>query len=266
MAFYGCEFTFDGKSSLAYGLMIFDIESYSQGDVDIPTGTIVEERISGRYDALAYGIKQNNPLEFTLVFGANTETTDRGTPLDRYDVDAISAWLVGHGDYRYFAISQPDMRDFRYKVIISGLKLITYGGHPWAFQCKVTCDAPYAYTYPFETVIECSGTTNVTFYNRASYHGFYKPKLVISTSGGGSVSITNVSDGNRVCSFTNLPTSVHEVTVDNLNQIITTDSAVNPYSYFNMKFFRLVRGDNSLTIAGNAEVKIICEFPVNIGG
>lgn len=266
MAFYGCEFTFDGIPCSEYGLMIFNIGSYSQGDVNIPTGTMVEEKIAGRYDTLAYGIKQDKPLEFTLVFGANTEATDRHIPLDRYDVDAISAWLVGHDDYRYLTICQTDMMDFRYKAVISDLKLITYGGHPWAFQCKVTCDSPYAYTYPTETVIECDGTTDVTFYNRSSYRGFYKPKLVIATSGGGSISIVNAADGGRVFSLTNLPTSVHEVVVDNLNQVITTDSTINPYAYFNMKYFRLVRGDNDLTITGDAEVKIICEFPVNIGG
>lgn len=85
--------------------------------------------------------------------------------------------------------------------------------------------------------------------------------------GGGGISIQNLSDNNRTFQFKELPGGNSlTIYVDNKNQVITDSMDLNLYPYFNMKFMRLVKGDNLLKITGNAEVKFICEFPVNIGG
>ena len=85
--------------------------------------------------------------------------------------------------------------------------------------------------------------------------------------GGDGISIQNLSDNNRIFQFKELPGGNSlTIYVDNKNQIITDSMDLNLYPYFNMKFMRLVKGDNLLKITGNAEVKFICEFPVNIGG
>ena len=85
--------------------------------------------------------------------------------------------------------------------------------------------------------------------------------------GGDDISIQNLSDNNRTFQFKGLPGGRSlTIYVDNKNQVITNSLDLNLYPYFNMKFMRLVKGDNLLKITGNAEVKFICEFPVNIGG
>ena len=85
--------------------------------------------------------------------------------------------------------------------------------------------------------------------------------------GGDGISIQNLSDNNRIFQFKELPGGNSlTIYVDNKNQVITDSMDLNLYPYFNMKFMRLVKGDNLLKITGNAEVKFICEFPVNIGG
>ena len=85
--------------------------------------------------------------------------------------------------------------------------------------------------------------------------------------GGDGISIQNLSDKKRTFQFKELPGGNSlTIYVDNKNQVITDSMDLNLYPYFNMKFMRLVKGDNLLKITGNAEVKFICEFPVNIGG
>lgn len=85
--------------------------------------------------------------------------------------------------------------------------------------------------------------------------------------GGDGISIQSLSDNNRTFQFKELPGGNSlTIYVDNKNQVITDSMDLNLYPYFNMKFMRLVKGDNLLKITGNAEVKFICEFPVNIGG
>lgn len=267
MAFWGNEFIFDGIPCSEFGLMVYHFGSNGQDDVNFQNGDIIEDRIPSRYDALTYGLVQNQSLEYTLVFGANMESLDKNSSLDRYDVEAIAAWLTGHSVRKWLVISQTDMESFRYKCMISELRLITYGDMPWAFSCKVSCDSPFAYTMPEEFTYSVNGESQVRLFNRSSYNGFYRPKMEIAVYNDRTLSIQNLSDGNRLFQFSELPGGNSLIIyMDNKNQVITNNMDLNLYPYFNMKFMRLVRGDNILKLTGRAEIKFICEFPVNIGG
>lgn len=282
MAFYGSEFIFDDIPCSVFGLMVYHFGSNSQSDVDFQNGDIIEDRIPGRYDALTYGVVQNKPLEYTLIFGANMESIDHNAHIDRYEVEEIAAWLTGHQQRKWLTIVQDDMDAFRYKCLISELRLITYGDVPWAFSCKVSCDSPFGYTFPEEFTFEIGSgeTQTVELFNRSSYRGYLRPEIEITVDGGGSLTITNITDDNREFKFTSLaaPSNGEErkIHINNKNGKITDSDGDESmlYSKFNMRFFRLVRGMNTLSIQakpteGNtmsATVKFICEFPVNIGG
>lgn len=269
MAFYGCEFGFDGIPCTEFGLMIYHFGSNAQSDVSFSIGDIYEDRINGRHDAILYGVSDNRPLEYTLVFGANMESMDANRSLDRFEVEAIAAWLTGHSERKWLHIIQEDMESFRYKCLVSDLKLITYGDYPWAFSCKVSCDSPYAYTFP-ETYALNVGSEPISYIlrNRSTCGGYYKPQIQIESDGECSLSIVNYSDKGREFRFDYLPAGTPLIVdVDNHNQIIKSSDGSNLYPYFNYKFFRLVRGDNelSITTTGSATIRFCCEFPVNIG-
>lgn len=268
MAFYGSEFLFDGRSCREYGLEMYDFGSTTQGDVSFPsTGKIHEERLLSRYSSLFYGVSQNQALEFTLVFGPTIDAIDAGVPMDRYEIADIAGWLTGHNEYKWLDIIQPDTIHFRYKCIVSDLKLITYGKMPWAFSCKISCDSPFAYTFPKTFTYKVAGESNNTLLSESTYNGYYKPKIILSNVSGGSFSIMNKSDNDRIFAFQNLPAIATEISIDNDTMIIKHENgSLNLYPYFNYHFFRLVRGKNELYFKGNADVSIICEFPVNIGG
>jgi len=267
MAFWGDEFIFDGIPCSDFGLMVYHFGSNGQDDVSFQNGNIIEDRISSRYDALTYGLVQNQSLEYTLVFGANMESIDAGASIDRYEVEAVATWLTGHSTRKWLTIVQSDMESFRYKCMISELRLITYGDMPWAFSCKVSCDSPFAYTFPEEYIYTVKGKTQIRLLNRSSFNGYYRPTIEIALHNGRDFSIQNTTDGNRLFEFKGVPSSGSLViTVDNKNQIITNNMDLNLYPYFNMRFLRLCRGDNYLNITGDATVKFICEFPTNIGG
>jgi hypothetical protein len=214
-----------------------------------------------------YGLVVNQSLEYTLVFGANTESIDANVSIDRFDVDRISTWLTGHQNRKWLAIVQPDMHGFRYLCNISELRLITYGEMPWAFSCRVTCDSPYAYTFPEEHEFQVSGQRTVMVHNRSAHHGFYMPKIEISTFGASRFSVRNATDNNREFAFNGLPSGQSLlIDIDNRNQVITNNQGLNLYDMFNLNFFRMVRGDNRLLLDGFGTIKFTCEFPINIGG
>ena len=124
MAFWGTEFIFDDIPCSEFGLMVYHFGSNGQDDVSFKNGEIIEDRIPGRYDALTYGLVQNQSLEYTLVFGANMESLDANANLDRFEVEAIAAWLTGHSTRNWLVIVQDDMEPLRYKCTSSELKLI----------------------------------------------------------------------------------------------------------------------------------------------
>ena len=267
MAFYGCEFVFDNLPCTEHGLMVYHFGSVGQSDVSFQVGDAAEDRVANRYDALMYGLTQNKSLEYTLVFGANPDAMDANISLDRFEVEAIAAWLTGHDRRKWLAIVQEDMETFRYRCLISELKLITYGNMPWAFSCKVSCDSPFAYTFPEERIHTVSGERTANLFNRSSFNGFYKPDIEISLRGTADFTITNLSDKNRVFAFEALPTAEPlTIFIDNKNQVITNNLDLNLYPYFNFNFFRMIRGDNLIKMQGHGTVKFVCAFPVSIGG
>lgn len=263
MAFYGCQFSFDGIPCFEYGLMVYDIGGDKEDGKFSSPVELQEDRTAKRYSPLYYGVTQNEPLTFSFTFGADTEAIDKREHLDRWDIEAIARWLTGHDEYKYLEITQPDMETVRYKCIITNLEYVTYGKSPWAFTCEVTCDSPFAYTYP--EVFNCSGNTSAIIECRASCK-YYYPKITISIQGGNSFSIVNHSDNNRMFTFQFLPAVPIEIYIDNENEVITNSRGLNIYDCFNFSFMRLVRGYNELEFIGDGSVTINCEYPVNVGG
>lgn len=259
--FNSYEFVFDGESSLSYGLMLYDIGGDGQEDVAFGNrGSIIETRTNNRIQPLHFGVNYHGePLKFKLVFG-----TDR--PLDRYELEDISLWLTGHQEYKWLSIEQPDLGEVAFKCIITDLKPISYGWLNYAFEATVVCDCPYAYGEPFEKWYEVNGSLDILFRNDSTTREFLKPNIFFLTEEGGELSIVNHSDSDREVLVKNIP-AASKVTMDCTNGIIQELSHdANLYKDFNLNFFRLVHGDNHLTVKGRGVLTIAGRFLHNVAG
>lgn len=248
--------------------MIYDIGSDTQSSGKFASQvSISEDKVARHYKPIFYGVEQDEKLKFDIVFGVNDARLTAGEYLDRHELEAIGSWLTGLDGYRWLEICQDDMLGARYRCIVTSLEIIEHGLIPWALSMTVECDGVYAYGYEKVFEYEVDGSRDVLLYNESSYNGYYYPRVSISLSSGDSFKIANKDDGGREFSFSSLPTSIRKLEVDNERGIITSgNSGLNPYPYFNYKFFRLKRGDNHLSITGHGIVKFICEFPMNMGG
>lgn len=272
MAFYGCDFTFNGTKASDKGLMLYNLGSYSQDDVDFSVGEISEDRVARRYDGLHYGLIQNEPLQFTLVFGIDTDTLSGESSLTRTKVAEITQWLTGHQGYKVLTIDQPDMVDFRFHAMVTGLKLIADGGLPTAFSAEITCDSPFAYKHPIAyTKSLLSGDNLFALDNQSMTNGYFYPSFAATLTGASYIQFVNADDGNRMMRIgttsSPIPSETATITIDCQNQIITSSTGYNLYPGFNMKFLRLVPGENNITITtdGTGTLVTTCEYPVNIG-
>jgi len=257
--FNAYEFSFDGESSLMYGLMLYDFGGTGQDDVSFGNkASIVETRTNNRIQPLHFGVNYHKkPLQFKLVFGTDHE-------LDRFEMEDISFWLTGHQEYKWLSIDQPDMETLQFKCLITELKPLTDGWIPYAFEATVTCDCPYAYGFPFEYQYAVNGNLDILFRNESSVRAYLKP--ILYYQGSGELSIVNHDDNDREFLLTGIP-SLSNVTIDNNNGIIQeTAYGANLYDGFNLNFFRFVHGDNNLTIKGNGSLTISGRFLYNVAG
>lgn len=274
MAFWGNTFVFNDIPCEDFDLMLYDVDNNSQSAGNFASGvSIIEETLPSRYKPYFYGVKYEKKLEFSIVFGVNQKRIDLEKHLDRYELEAIASWLTGHNKYLWLEVEQEDLRYVRYHCMVTSLNIIEYGNIPWALKATVTCDSPYAYLYPQIFEYEVSGTQTFTFFNESSHNGYYMPKIEIERKaaiGSGLMSdqfiIENLSDNNRAFKFSNLSESIERINVDNENCIITNDQGLNLYPNFNYHFLRLVKGENKLKVRGDGILRLICEFPVNVGG
>lgn len=273
MAFWGNSFIFNDIPCEDFDLMLYDLDNNSQSAGSFASGvSVIEETLSKRYKPLFYGVKFDKKLEFTIVFGVNQKRIDIGKYLDRYELEAVAFWLTGHDKYMWLEVEQEDLEYVRYRCMVTNLEIVEYGNIPWALKATITCDSPYAYLYPQVFEYEITGSKNIHFFNESSHNGYFMPKIEfirqdnISGDTYNQFIIKNTSDNNRIFKFWGLPSSVSRITVDNENCIITNDQGVNIYPYFNLNFLRLVKGENILQVHGYGTLRIICEFPVNVGG
>lgn len=255
------EFTFAGHSCLEYGLMICDIGSTKNKDVSFANkATIVESKTVKSIQPIHYGVKYHeSPLEFKIIFGADE-------PIDRHRFEEIALWLTGYQDYQWLTINQSDLDHIMYKCLITNLTPITVGWVPYAFEATVRCDCPYAYSLPFERTYIIDGTLDIVFHNESSVRDYLTPNItIIPNEGISEIKITNHSDDERELVFTNLPTGNIKIHMDNKNKIITEDVfGYNLYDNFNSNFFRLVQGENKISIDGSCTLVISGQFLRNV--
>lgn len=259
--FNSYEFSFAGESSRMYGLMLYDFGGNGQGNVAFGNkASITETRTNNHIRPIHFGVNyHSSPLQFKLVFGAME-------PLDRYEMESVAFWLTGHQDYQWLSIDQPDLERVQFRCLITQLTPLTDGWLPYAFEAQVVCDCPYAYGFPFEYRYDIDGATSILFRNDSSVREYIKPTLTYAPVPGGTLSIVNHNDHDREFRLDHIP-SATQVVVDNDNGIIReTVGGANLYDGFNLNFFRLVQGDNNLTVSGRGNLIISGRLLYNVGG
>lgn len=276
MAFWGKSFIFNGIPCKDFDLIIYDVGSQAQSNGVFASGvTVIESEIPSRWKQYSYGTKMEKKLQFTIVFGLNPDRIDAGQFLSRAEMDVIASWLCGHKDYLWLEIEQDDMRYYRYHCVVTDLSMVEYGNIPWAFSATFQCDSPYAYLTPkvFTYEIAAGEERDIGFFNEASYNGYFYPVMTFEFESGPTyVSIVNHSDNDREFRIGTeekaIPDTVREIRIDNDHGIIESDDTSNLYDMFNFRYLRLLRGENTLTVATDVDtvLNFYCEFPVDIGG
>lgn len=251
MGFYAYNFTFDGKSSEDYGLFICSIGSKSSSPEDGGGAVNIHTDKTNKMDHnYLLGTSYDNVLSFTLTFGCKQGKT-------RLEVSEINNWLIGHDDYKKLYIEQEDMVNIYFNCILNDFKIVSIAGIPYAFECEVVCDRGWGLENEKDYIYNVSSTGNSFSHNNTSHtNKITLPVLTIKMSGGGDITITNVTNDNYQTKLTGL-NSGEIITLDCENEIILSSLGLMRLSNFNKHWFELLPGNNNITITGNiSEIKI----------
>jgi phage-related protein len=259
MAFYGRSFIYNNIPSDYYGLLIGDLDS---GGVNETMGSsnmeILDQKIYRRATPFFYGATPSPILTFDMSAFSENE-------IDSDFFRLIQKVFFSSKKYSKLQIVQDDMAEIYFDAILNDPKIIRVGNLLRGISFTVTCSSPFAWNFPKTTTYTYSTPTidsTVIFNNSSDDNGsyLYPSNVITMNSFGGNITITNLSDSNRVFSFTGLQAG-EVITIDNSLQTISSSTGLKRLSNFNKKFLRLIPGVNNLRIQGAiSTATMTCQF------
>lgn len=257
MAFWGYTFIFDSIPSEMYNLFISSpdggmVETNGSGDVQLLTQTVFRNP-----KPYLLGVQQAPVLSFDVMFTSPDE-------LMVDDIRAIQSWLFGQQIYKKLQIVQYDMQDIYFNCFLTAPQIIRTGNLIKGISGTVVCDSPFAWLFPKKfSLTSFSGISDDTVViNNVSDNNYYEyPFIYVKMDGfGGSCTITNITDSSRVFELTGLSAG-EEITIDNERNIIVSSTGLLRLGNFNKKWFRLLKGANTVNFHGNYETVEITYSP-----
>lgn len=251
MSFYGRGFIFDSVPSESYGLFISELDANavnkSMGNNSMELYT---QKIYRRATPYFYGASPAPVLSFQMSAFSEDE-------IDASTFQEIQKWLFSTRTYKKLQIDQIDMQDIYFNCILNNPEIIRVGNLLKGLSWTVVCDSPFALKFPKTTTYTYPSGAPVNqlhqYLNQSDDSGsyLYPTSLIITMNNiGGDISITNLSDSNRVSSFTGL--SPNEIlTISPLYQTVSSSTGLRRLSNSNKKFLRLIPGLNQLRVVGN---------------
>ena len=194
-----------------------------------------------------YGRSHNTQLTFPMTVGSFE-------PISADDINLIKGWLLGSSNFTKLQIVQDDMSGIYYNAIITKATDTHVGNMAYALNLNVVCDAPWAWQEQ-QTLNKNYGSGGVTsdsfsFYCDSVDQDYLYPTIQFTLNGiGTEFSLYNVTDKNRLFHFSGLLAG-ETITANCYDKILTSSTGLYRLSTFNKNWFRLLQGDNSLSLVG----------------
>ncbi len=249
MSFYGSSFIFNSVPSEQYGLRISELDASAineaMGSFDVE---IYEQKVYRRSTPYFYGTTGVPHLEFDMSCYSEQE-------LSAEDFSIIQKWLFGQNTYKKLQITQFDMQNIYWWTILNSPETIKVGSKIQGCKFHVICNSPFGYKFPETTTYTYTASVvdnNEYFYNASDdvLNYLYPVSVITMNNTGGTATITNQTDTNRVFEFTGLQAD-EVITIDNNLQTISSSTGLKRLNNFNKHWLRFVPSINNLRIQGN---------------
>jgi hypothetical protein len=228
------------------------------GDVSLLT-----QKIFRKPSPLFFGAEQQPVLSFPLNFYSPDE-------IDAITFSKISGWLFGQQEYHRLYLCQNDMTDIYFNAFFTQPNIIRIGNIVRGFTTTAVCDSPFGWKssgwIEYDNIVK---PQTIEYFN-PSDDAFYTYPVgdyglwITFDALGGSGTITNVSDNNRILLLENIFPN-DDIWMEPALQKIESYGYNDPniLEKFNFNWLRFVRGHNTLIVDGNINY-IGFEFPIAV--
>lgn len=259
-------FVYNGKNSAEFNVIVCEIGgSSSVNTVDLGVKrTIVEDAVSGRRTPLFYGVQRKNKLSMNFTI-AKCDSDDAFTI---EETRRLARWLMGSKTYQWFQLCDFDMssldyKDIYYRLLFTDMRPVTVGGDTVGFTLYAECDSPFAWSE--EKVYICKSLedseTTYLLINDSDDCDYIYPNMEITCYAPTDISIVNESEDGREFLWKSAPESNAPISIDGKNGICKLTDGLLLDNY-NFNFFRLVPGENIVTMRGSFKLRLTFREPV----
>lgn len=266
MGFTSEYFIIDGIKSSDIGV---------DGCLLIRTDSEISRQIIGQKSVVKDIIRYRNiPYFYTVEKGVIE--FDLKFSLQDNEFDDIRLFELGKifAKDKYVEFQSMDYPGIVFYVIATSIELITYGLYKGWIQVKLENCANFAFSPLKISTFDFSDLTSTQTFEidakfnvqHPKYGYYYFPKLLIDMKGNAtSITLLNLSDGNRQFGFTGLSV-LESLEIDNELKQITSSTGNNRFDNMinNHAFFRLVYGKNIITVNTPCVLQFQCQYPVYI--
>lgn len=244
-----------------HGLIPVSFDYSWDEESDIAMESESDEEYTGRNTVpLDYGSTHQSKPEFSVTFIKRTCGINEKSFFENHEIRSILRELTGKQYYRdlYFLDDtlHTDER-IHYKVKVVRTEQRKIHGQTAALKFTFQCNSFWAYTDIQSLEFTVKGGQTIRFYNSSDeVNDYLYPQIELSPADGGKLTLTNLSEQNRMTSIDN-NTADEIIFLDSRNEIISSShpdrSILND---FNMKWPRLIPGMNLLHISADCKMKI----------
>lgn len=253
-------FIYDGVNSKDLNVIVCEIGSSSSVDI-IDLGikrTIIEGQVMGRREPLFYGTERKEKLSIKFTISKCLDIV-----FSVEETRRLARWLLGKNGYRWLQLCDLDHKDIYYRLVFTDMQPIVVGGETVGFTLYAECDSPFAWSEE-KVFLYKSLAGSITTYlidNKADDCDYIYPYLELTCYSHTDISIINESDGDRETRWNNVPVSSQPIRIDGKNRVchLTEGSSMDD---FNLKFFRLLPGENIINLQGAFEARFSFREPV----
>lgn len=275
MAQYGSSFIYNNRSSVEFDVIIGGFENK---DIQLNNARTIEKSTMNKYrhKVNTYGVNYSDVLSFTiqLIKDPCKYSDQESMRFTRAEIREIAAWLTSPITPRLFHMfNYPDDTDIEYDYFGMFTNVEAQDNGIYSISCTFECNTPYALSQE-QSIIISDGQGIVT--NPSDeFEDYVYPTIIITPTSMElnpySIRLINESDGNRSITLNKMKRGdtvimdCHKMTIKNSSGSLFNFEDLNIDVVEYIYWFRLLHGENSIRVVGDATVEFVFRYPVKVG-
>lgn len=256
---YG-SFSFNGRSSESFDLMIVKFNSKTLNDYS--AGTQTDFETESNYDGSKwYSIsnKYKEPLKFEIQLSKNLcNKSNEDMYFTRDEVRAITSWLCSPCDYKPFSVNDEFYYGMNFQAKFINPQYLTVGNQICGLELIIMFERPYALSDDIKNSKTFTNTGDMIVFNHSDEFNkcLYPQKITITALSDGNIIIHNDNENQYIYTEFKDCKSGEVITMNCEDRIISsTNTSPHIMERFNKNWIRLSHGKNIFTITGNCNVE-----------